>query len=201
MPKYRNYYIFKKYFFAWNLILAYTLLFVLGTLTVYAEEADNLSIDDAMAVETQKPQPYIKETNKDWNLKCIAPKNSIERCEANQIIVNDKKQPVAEISIFKLSDNQVAEAAATIIVPLETILSEGLILAIQDLEPKKYQFKFCNHLGCYSQIGLIKEEVEALKNKERASIYLKHISSGDQQVIIPISLDGFMKTFSRVMKP
>ena len=201
MPKYRNYYIFKKYFFAWNLILAYTFLFVLGTLTVYAEEADNLSIDDAMAVETQKPQPYIKETNKDWNLKCIAPKNSIERCEANQIIVNDKKQPVAEISIFKLSDNQVAEAAATIIVPLETILSEGLILAIQDLEPKKYQFKFCNHLGCYSQIGLIKEEVEALKNKERASIYLKHISSGDQQVIIPISLDGFMKTFSGVMKP
>ncbi|MDC3055405.1 invasion associated locus B family protein [Paracoccaceae bacterium] len=201
MPKYRNYYIFKKYFFAWNLILAYTFLFVLGTLTVYAEEADNLSIDDAMAVETQKPQPYIKETNKDWNLKCIAPQNSTERCEANQLIVNDKKQPVAEISIFKLSDNQVAEAAATIIVPLETILSEGLILAIQDLEPKKYQFKFCNSLGCYAQIGLTKEEVEALKNKERASIYLNHISSGDQQVIIPISLAGFMKTFSKVIKP
>ena len=201
MPKYRNYYIFKKYFFAWNLILAYTLLSILDTLTVYAEEADNLSIDDTMAGEPQELQPYIKETNKDWNLKCIAPKNSIERCEANQIIVNDKKQPVAEISIFKLSDNQVAEAAATIIVPLETNLSEGLILVIQDLEPKKYQFKFCNSLGCYSQIGLIKEEVEALKNKERASIYLKHISSGDQQVIIPISLDGFMKTFSRVMKP
>jgi|TARA_B100001939_G_scaffold342022_1_gene352482 invasion protein IalB len=201
MPKYRNYYIFKKYFFAWNLILAYTLLSILDTLTVYAEEADNLSIDDSMAGEPQELQPYIKETNKDWNLKCIAPKNSIERCEANQIIVNDKKQPVAEISIFKLSDNQVAEAAATIIVPLETILSEGLILAIEDLEPKKYQFKFCNRLGCYSQIGLIKEEVEALKNNERASIYLKHISSGDQQVIIPISLDGFMKTFSRVMKP
>ena len=201
MPKYRNYYIFKKYFFAWNLILAYIFLSILNTLTVSAEEADNLSIDDTMVGKPQELQPYIKETNKDWNLKCIAPKNSIERCEANQIIVNDKKQPVAEISIFKLSDNQVAEAAATIIVPLETILSEGLILAIQDLEPKKYQFKFCNRLGCYSQIGLIKEEVEALKNNERASIYLKHISSGDQQVIIPISLDGFMKTFSRVMKP
>ena len=201
MPKYRHCHILKKYFFAWNLILAYTFLSVLGTLTVYAEEADNLSIDDAMAGEPQKPQPYIKETDNDWNLKCIAPQNSTERCEANQLIVNDKKQPVAEISIFKLSDNQVAEAAATIIVPLETILSEGLILAIQDLEPKKYQFKFCNSLGCYSQIGLTKEEVEALKNKEKASIYLKHISSGDQQVIIPISLAGFMKTFSKIIKP
>ena len=184
MPKYRHSHILKKYFFAWNLILAYTFLSVLSTLTVSAEEADNLSIDDAMA----------------GDLKCIAPQNSIERCEANQIIFNDKKQPVAEISIFKLSDNQVAEAAATVIVPLETILSEGLILAIQDLEPKKYQFKFCNSLGCYSQIGLTKEEVEALKNKEQASIYLKHISSGDQQVIIPISLVGFMKTFSKVIK-
>ena len=129
MPKYRHSHILKKYFYAWSLILAYTFLSVLGTLTVYAEEADNLSIDDAMAGEPQKPQPYIKETNKDWNLKCIAPQNSTERCEANQLIVNDKKQPVAEISIFKLSDNQVAEAAATIIVPLETIHSEGLILA------------------------------------------------------------------------
>jgi len=201
MPKYHHSDILKKYFFAWNLILAYTFLSVLSTLTVGAEEADNLSINDTMAGEPQKIQPYIKETIKDWNLKCIAPQNSIERCEANQIIFNDKKQPVAEISIFKLSDNQVAEAAATVIVPLETILSEGLILAIQDLEPKKYQFKFCNSLGCYSQIGLTKKEVEALKNKERASIYLKHISSGDQQVIIPISLVGFMKTFSKVIKP
>jgi len=201
MPKYRPSHMLKKFFFAWKLILPCIFLSVLGTLTVYAEEADNLSVDDAMAGEPQKPQPYIKETNKDWNLKCIAPQNSTERCEANQLIVNDKKQPVAEISIFKLSDNQVAEAAATIIVPLETILSEGLILAIQDLEPKKYQFKFCNSLGCYSQIGLTKEEVEALKNKEKASIYLKHISSGDQQVIIPISLAGFMKTFSKVIKP
>ena len=201
MPKYRHSHVLKKYFFACNLILAYTFLSALGTLAVYAEEADNLSIDDAMAGEPHKPQPYIKETNKDWNLKCIAPQISTERCEANQLIVNDKKQPVAEISIFKLSDNQVAEAAATIIVPLETILSEGLILAIQDLEPKKYQFKFCNSLGCYSQIGLTKEEVEALKNKEKASIYLKHISSGDQQVIIPISLAGFMKTFSKIIKP
>ena len=201
MPKYRPSHMLKKFFFAWKLILPCIFLSVLGTLTVYAEEADNLSVDDAMAGEPQKPQPYIKETNKDWNLKCIAPQNSTERCEANQLIVNDKKQPVAEISIFKLSDNQVAEAAATIIVPLETILSEGLILAIQDLEPKKYQFKFCNSLGCYSQIGLTKEEVEALKNKEQASIYLKHISSGDQQVIIPISLAGFMKTFSKVIKP
>ena len=201
MQKYRHSHILKKYFYAWSLILAYTFLSVLGTLTVNAEEADNLSIDDAMSGEPQKPQPYIKETNKDWDLKCIALKNSIERCEAYQIIVNDKKQPVAEISIFKLSDNQVAEAAATIIVPLETILSEGLILAIQDLEPKKYQFKFCNSLGCYSQIGLTKEEVEALENKEQASIYLKHISSGDQQVIIPISLAGFMTTFSKVLKP
>ena len=201
MPKYRRCVILRKCFSTWNLIIAYTFLTVVSTITGNAEEADNLSINDAMAGEPQKIQPYIKETIKDWNLKCVAPQNSIERCEANQIIFNDKKQPVAEISIFKLSDNQVAEAAATVIVPLETILSEGLILAIQDLEPKKYQFKFCNSLGCYSQIGLTKEEVEALKNKERASIYLKHISSGDQQVIIPISLVGFMKTFSKVIKP
>ena len=45
-----------------------------------------------------------------------------------------------DISIYKLSENQVAEAAATIIVPLETLLSEGLVLVIQDLEPKNISF-------------------------------------------------------------
>jgi len=166
-----------------------------------AEEADNLSIDDTMMSEPQKTEPYIKERFENWTLKCIKPVNSVERCEANQIIFNQKKQPVAEISIIKLPKGQLAAAAATIIVPLETILSEGLVLAIQELEPKKYQFKFCNSLGCYSQIGLTDNEVDALKRKEKASIFLKHISSGDQQIVIPMSLDGFTKTFSNVIQP
>ena len=166
-----------------------------------AEEADNLSIDDTMMSEPQKTEPYIKERFENWTLKCIKPVNSVERCEANQIIFNQKKQPVAEISIIKLPKGQVAAAAATIIVPLETILSEGLVLAIQELEPKKYQFKFCNSLGCYSQIGLTDDEVEALKRKEKASIFLKHISSDDKQIVIPISLAGFTKAFSNVTQP
>ena len=166
-----------------------------------AEEADSLSIDDTIMSKPQKTEPYIKERFENWSLKCIKPVNSIERCEANQIIFNQKQQPVAEISIIKLPKGQVAAAAATIIVPLETILSEGLVLAIQELEPKKYQFKFCNSLGCYSQIGLTDEEVEALKRKEKASIFLKHISSGNQQIVLPMSLDGFTKTFSNVIQP
>ena len=166
-----------------------------------AEEADSLSIDDTIMSKPQKTEPYIKERFENWSLKCIKTVNSIERCEANQIIFNQKQQPVAEISIIKLPKGQVAAAAATIIVPLETILSEGLVLAIQKLEPKKYQFKFCNSLGCYSQIGLTDDEVEALKRKEKASIFLKHISSGDQQIVIPMSLDGFTKTFSNVIQP
>jgi len=166
-----------------------------------AEEADSLSIDDTIMSKPQKTEPYIKERFENWTLKCIKPVNSIERCEANQIIFNQKQQPVAEISIIKLPKGQVAAAAATIIVPLETILSEGLVLAIQELEPKKYQFKFCNSLGCYSQIGLTDDEVEALKRKEKASIFLKHISSGDQQIVIPMSLDGFTKIFSNLIQP
>jgi invasion protein IalB len=178
-----------------------TVFLIFSISSLKAEEADSLSIDDTIMSKPQKTEPYIKERFENWSLKCIKPVNSIERCEANQIIFNQKQQPVAEISIIKLPKGQVAAAAATIIVPLETILSEGLVLAIQELEPKKYQFKFCNSLGCYSQIGLTDDEVEALKRKEKASIFLKHISSGDQQIVIPMSLDGFTKTFSNVTQP
>jgi invasion protein IalB len=194
-------YLKNKYTFLRRAIVFCFILSVSDISIINAQDAESLSIDDSMTGATQQIEPYIKERIEDWNLKCIEPLNSIERCEANQIIFNQEQQPVAEISIFKLPQGQVAAAAATIIVPLETILNEGLILEMLDLEPKKYQFKFCNSIGCYSQIGLTAEELEALKSKGKASIFLKHLSSGDQQIIIPISLSGFKTTFSKATQP
>ena len=194
-------YLANKYCFLRKAIVFCFILSVFDISIINAQDAESLSIDDSMTGETQQTEPYIKERIKDWNLKCIEPIDSIERCEANQIIFNQKQQPVAEISIFKLPKGQVAAAAATIIVPLETVLNEGLVLEVQDLAPKKYQFKFCNSIGCYSQIGLTNEELEALKSKGKASIFLKHLSSGDQQIIIPISLSGFTATFSKATQP
>ena len=195
-------YLKNKYSFLRKAIVFCFILSVSDISIINAQDAESLSIDDSMTGETQQIEPYIKERIKDWNLKCIEPINSIERCEANQIIFNQNQQPVAEISIFKLPKGQVsAAAAATIIVPLETALNEGLVLEMQDLEPKKYQFKFCNSIGCYSQIGLTIEELEALKSKGKASIFLKHLSSGDQQIVIPISLSGFTTTFSKATQP
>ena len=194
-------YLKTKYSFLRKAIVFCFVLSVSDISIINAQDAESLSIDDSITGETQQIEPYIKERIKDWKLKCIEPLNSIERCEANQIIFNQEQQPVAEISIFKLPQGQVAAAAATIIVPLETVLNEGLILEMQDLEPKKYQFKFCNSIGCYSQIGLTNEEVKALKSKGKASIFLKHLSSGDQQIIIPISLSGFTATFSKATQP
>ena len=194
-------YLENKYSFLCKAIVFSFILSVSNISIINAQDAESLSIDDSMTGETQQTEPYIKERIKDWNLKCIEPIDSIERCEANQIIFNQKQQPVAEISIFKLPKGQIAAAAATIIVPLETALNEGLVLEMQDLEPKKYQFKFCNSIGCYSQIGLTIEELEALKSKGKASIFLKHLSSGDQQIVIPISLSGFTTTFSKATQP
>ena len=194
-------YLANKYCFLRKAIVFCFILSVFDISVINAQDAESLSIDDSMTGETQQIEPYIKERIEDWNLKCIEPLNSIERCEANQIIFNQEQQPVAEISIFKLPQGQVAAAAATIIVPLETVLNEGLILEMQDLEPKKYQFKFCNSIGCYSQIGLTNGELEALKSEGQASIFLKHLSSGDQQIIIPISLSGFTTTFFKATQP
>ena len=194
-------YLENKYSFLCKAIVFSFILSVSDISIINAQDAESLSIDDSMTGETQQTEPYIKERIKDWNLKCIEPIDSIERCEANQIIFNQKQQPVAEISIFKLPKGQIAAAAATIIVPLETILNEGLVLEMHDLEPKKYQFKFCNSIGCYSQIGLTNGELEALKSEGQASIFLKHLSSGDQQIIIPISLSGFTTTFSKATQP
>ena len=120
-------YLENKYSFLCKAIVFSFILSISNISIINAQDAESLSIDDSMTGETQQIEPYIKERIEDWNLKCIEPLNSIERCEANQIIFNQKQQPVAEISIFKLPQGQVATAAATIIVPLETVLILSLI--------------------------------------------------------------------------
>ena len=63
-----------------------------------------------------------------------------------------------------------AVAGATFIAPLETLLTTGMVLQIDDAKPKAYPFTLCTQIGCVARIGFTAEEIEQFKKGASAKM-------------------------------
>ena len=88
-----------------------------------------------------------------------------------------------------------AVAGATIVVPLETMLTAQLTVAVDGANAKRYPFAFCNQIGCFSRIGLSQEDIEGYKAGTTADMIIVPAAAPDQIVKVNMSLSGFTKAF------
>ena len=121
-------------------------------------------------------------------------------CQLYQLLKDNKGNSVAEISLFGLPDGQKAAAGATIITPLETLLTENVRIKIDSGEPKVYPFTFCARIGCVARLGFTAEEVAELKKGNKAVLSIVPIAAPDQKVELPVSLKGFTAGYDAVKK-
>ena len=134
---------------------------------------------------------YSKEKFGDWDLACIKVNEGKDPCSLLQILKDDKGNPMAEFSLFRLKEGGQAVAAATVIVPLETLLPAQLNISIDGAPGKRYQYSFCNPIGCIAQIGLTQADVDAMKNGQEAVISLVPAPAPTQVIKLKASLKGF----------
>ena len=123
---------------------------------------------------------YLAGTKGNWNVRCVAGNpGETDRCEIQQLLFLNENTPVADISIFKLPEGEVAIAAANIMVPLETLLTKKFQFAFSKEIVKEYPYSFCNKNGCLVRLGLLEEDVEALKkgSSSKLSISLPNDAS------------------------
>jgi len=85
---------------------------------------------------------------------------------------------VAEISMFALPEGGQAMAGATVIVPLETLLTGNLTIAIDGTPPKVYPFTFCTQIGCIARIGFTAEEIGQFKKGAKAVLEFALMGDG-----------------------
>ena len=52
-----------------------------------------------------------------------------------------------------LPQGEEAEAGVTIITPLETLLTEQIVMRVDEAQPERYPFTFCAAVGCVARIG------------------------------------------------
>jgi invasion protein IalB len=141
---------------------------------------------------------YSAEKFGDWDLACINTEAEQDPCSLLQILTDDNGNPVAEVSLFRLAGNGPAVAGATIIVPLETLLTAQLTIAVDQGAGKRYNYSFCNPIGCIAQIGLTQEDIDAFKRGAKGTVTLVPAPAPDQKVQLDLSLNGFTAGYDKV---
>ena len=168
-----------------------------------AQTADTPSIQDQLSLGEdasipQVGQTYTKETNGDWDVRCIKTVDGLdEPCQMYQLMSDDEGTPVAEISIFRLPEGGRAIAGATIVVPLETSLPPQLVMQVDAGSTRRYPYSFCNTIGCYSRVGLVDEEVDAFLAGKAAKLTIVPAMAPDQTVELTMSLTGFTASYAK----
>lgn len=147
---------------------------------------------------TDMGSTYVQEEVGDWEIQCIRTEQDEDPCTLYQLLSDDQDNPVAEVSVFRLPAGGRATAGATVIVPLETLLTEQLRIAVDGGQGKLYPFSFCNPVGCYARIGLTESDVEAFKRGAVARISIVPFAAPDQTVTLGMSLSGFTAGFDQV---
>ncbi|WP_109464533.1 invasion associated locus B family protein [Albibacillus kandeliae] len=139
----------------------------------------------------QLGQRYSKEKLGDWDLACIKTDGEQDPCSLLQVLHDDKNNPIAEFSLFRIDNGSQAVAGATVIVPLETLLPAQLTIAVDDNLGKRYNYTFCNQIGCVAQIGLTEADITSLKKGSSAKITIRPAPAPDQAINLTLSLKGF----------
>ncbi|WP_375690731.1 invasion associated locus B family protein [Pseudooceanicola sp. LIPI14-2-Ac024] len=142
-------------------------------------------------------QAYTKEEIGDWQLQCVNTENGEDPCQLYQLVRDEDGNPVAEFSLFRLPEGSQAVAGATIVVPLETALTEDLLLGVDGSKGKRYRFSFCSPIGCFARIGLTQADIDAMKRGKEANMTIVPWQAPDVKVRLNMSLIGFTEGLTK----
>ncbi|MDP1669468.1 invasion associated locus B family protein [Phaeovulum sp.] len=158
-----------------------------------APAADAAATEEVVVGET-----YIAATHGDWEMQCIHSADGFDPCQLYQLLKDSDGNAVAEISLFGLPPGQPAAAGATILTPLETLLTQMVAISFEGGEPRRYPFTFCNPVGCVARAGLSSEDIEYMKTGTSAVMSLVPMVAPDQVVSVAITLPGFAAGYEAV---
>jgi invasion protein IalB len=138
-------------------------------------------------------ETYVAAKFEDWEQRCVRTESGVDPCQLYKLLKDAQGNNVAEFTVFGLPEgsNGPAVAGATFIAPLETLLTAGMRMQIDDGASKAYPFTFCAEIGCVVRLGFTAEEVAAMKKGANAVITIVPFVAPDQTVPLSVSLKGF----------
>ncbi|MEL6531975.1 MAG: invasion associated locus B family protein [Pseudomonadota bacterium] len=135
---------------------------------------------------------YILEEHGDWEIRClVAPEGQTDPCQLYQLLVDETGNPTAEFNLFVLPEGDDVTAGATVVTPLDTLLSAQMRMRVDDGQTLRFPFSFCQPIGCFVRLGLSEDDVDVFKAGGEATITIVPLPAPDQTVDLTLSLSGF----------
>ena len=141
--------------------------------------------------EPQVGARYEREVHGDWQVRCVKTESGQDPCQLYQLLSDGQGNSVAEFSIFNLPEGQQAVAGATVITPLETLLTAELRIQVDDGQVRRYPYSYCSQVGCFARVGFTAGEVDAFKAGKAGKVVIVPAAAPDQNVALTLSLTGF----------
>ena len=160
---------------------------------------DGLSTGTPVETEPQVGQTYVAEKFQDWELRCVVAADDNDPCQLYQLLRDGQGTAVAEFSLFNLPEGGQAIAGATVITPLETLLTAEMRLAVDTGKAKRYPYSFCSTVGCFSRVGFTAEEVAQFKKGSVAKVTIVPAAAPNDTVDLTVSLAGFTDGWNAVI--
>lgn len=162
------------------------------------EPVDDNGNPIASQQEPQEPLPgqqYVGAEFNDWAIRCLKVEDGEDPCQMYQLMSDQEGNDVAEIAIVALPDAGQAVAGATIVVPLETLLTEQITLRVDGGQARRFPFNFCNVGGCVTRLGLTEQDIALFRRGAEATLSLVPAAAPDQTVTVTMSLSGFTAAY------
>ena len=192
----------------WMTVSALSLMALAGPVAAQTQTTETPSTEETTGTtppgldlgQPEGPQlgeRYAREESGDWTIACIKTEAETDPCSMLQLLQDKDGNTLGEISIFRLEGGGQAVAGGTIVVPLETLLTAQVTIAVDGGQGKRYNYSFCSQMGCVAQIGFTADDIDAFKRGKEARVTVVPAPAPDQRVELNMSLVGFTAGFDK----
>lgn len=137
------------------------------------------------------PEVYVKATHGDWTVQCVEVE-SAERCEIHYPLTAPNGSSIGQLAFFPVPEGGEAVAGVRAFVPLGVLLSEPLLIAVDDGVPRAYPYTVCDQQVCMAQFGFRAQDLEAFVTGTKGIVAITPFQSADNgPMMIEVNLEGF----------
>ncbi|OZA05162.1 MAG: hypothetical protein B7Y02_15835 [Rhodobacterales bacterium 17-64-5] len=164
-------------------------------------DAVSMGVPDGMPdqAHAEVGKVYLAATFDAWEQRCVKTADGADPCQLYQLMKDSTGNPVSEISFFTLPDGSPAAVGATILAPLETLLTANLRIAIDTAVAKLYPFSYCTVNGCVAKVGFTADEIATMKKGTNAVLTVVPAAAPDKVVTVTMSLKGFTAGYQAIV--
>ena len=165
-----------------------------------ADGGVSMGIPDGMPdqAHAEVGKVYLAANFDAWEQRCVKTADGSDPCQLYQLLKDPNGNPIAEISFFTLPDGGQAAAGATIMLPLETLLTANLRIAVDAAVAKLYPFSYCTVSGCLAKVGFTGDELANMQKGTNATLTIVPAAAPDKTVVVAVALKGFTAGYKAI---